>query len=111
MIRKIVDKHQSPDFTKVWNSMIDLDKMLTPLEVAKILKIHVSTVRVLYRDGILDYCRLGHRTVRIYPQSVRDYLQNIQTSRPKSIKEYSVTKTDFSKLPPAGINMVGGTKC
>ena len=78
-------------------------KMLTPSEVAEILKVHVSTVRRLYRDGELEYCRLGHRTVRIYPKSVNDYLQISQAVKPKTLPEYSGSKTDFSKLPPAGI--------
>ena len=83
--------------------MSEPEKMLTPAEAAEILRVHVSTVRRLYRDGELDYCRLGHRTVRIFPKSVQHYLYSSQASKPKTLPEYSGPKTDFSKLPPAGI--------
>ncbi len=80
-----------------------MQKMLTPAEAAELLKLHISTIRRLYRDGELEYCRLGHRTIRIYQSSVLKYLEDTKASIPKAIPEYSGVKTDFKKLPPAGI--------
>ena len=83
--------------------MSDSDKMLTPREAAELLKVHICTIRRLYRDGELEYCRLGHRTVRIFQNSVLKYLENTKSAKPKIMPEYSGVKSDFKKLPPAGI--------
>ena len=77
--------------------------MLTTAEAAELLKLHISTIRRLYRDGELEYCRLGHRTVRIYQSSILKYLEDTKSAKPKAIPEYSAPTTDFKKLPPAGI--------
>ncbi len=84
-------------------NMSDREKMLTPMEAAGLLKVHICTVRRLYRDGHLDYCRLGYRTVRIFEESINDYLQKMKSAKPKTLAEYSAPTTDFKKLPPAGI--------
>ena len=83
--------------------MSDSEEMLTPSEAADILKVHISTVRRLYRDGELEYCRLGHRTVRIFQSSVLKFLESTKSVKPKIIPEYAGSTTDFQKLPPAGI--------
>jgi len=77
--------------------------MLTPAETAELLKLHISTIRRLYRDGELEYCRLGHRTIRIYQSSILKYLEDTKASFPKTIPDYTAPTTDFKKLPPAGI--------
>ncbi len=83
--------------------MSELEIMLTPMEVAKILKVHISTVRRLYQDGILQYCRFGHRTVRIYESSLKSYIEREKRTQPKELPDIGPAKTDFRKLPPAGI--------
>jgi len=83
--------------------MSEMEKLLKPAEVAGILKVHVSTVRRLYQDGELAYRKLGHRTIRIFQSSVEAYLKRDCSRKPRIIPEVAAPKTDFSKLPPAGI--------
>ena len=80
-----------------------MEILLKPLEVANLLKVHVSTVRRLYQDGELEYRRLGHRTIRIFQVSVEAYLERDRPRKSKSIPQFEAPKIDFAKLPPAGI--------
>jgi excisionase family DNA binding protein len=83
--------------------MFEMEKLLKPVEVAGMLKVHVSTVRRLYQDGELDYRKFGHRTVRIFQSSVEALLKRDCSRKSRVIPELAAHKTDFSKLPPAGI--------
>jgi len=83
--------------------MSEMEIVLTPAEVAGMLKVHVSTVRRLYQDGDLAYRKLGHRTVRIFQSSVEAFLKRDCARKPRIIPEFAAPKTDFAKLPPVGI--------
>jgi len=83
--------------------MSEMEIVLTPAEVAEMLKVHISTVRRLYQDGELAYRKLGHRTVRIFQSSVEAFLKRDCARKPKIIPEVVLQKIDFTKLPPAGI--------
>ena len=80
-----------------------MEKLLTPKQVASILKISISTVRRLYRDGELQCLRLGHRTVRLYRSDVENYLKRNRPTRVKQIPEIEPVTINFEKLPPAGV--------
>ena len=80
-----------------------MEKLLTPMEVADLLKVHISTIRKLYQDGELEYRRLGHRTIRILQSSVEAYLDRDRPRKSRSIPQFEAPKTDFARLPPAGI--------
>ena len=80
-----------------------MEMLLKPMEVAEMLKLHISTVRRLYKDGELEYRRLGHRTIRIFQVSVEAYLERDRPRKSKSIPQFEAPKIDFAKLPPAGI--------
>jgi excisionase family DNA binding protein len=84
-------------------NMFEMEKLLKPVEVAGMLKVHVSTVRRLYQDGELTYRKLGHRTVRIFQSSVEAFLKRDSSRKPRIIPEVVTPKNDFAKLPPAGI--------
>ena len=77
--------------------------LLKPMEVAEMLKVHISTVRRLYQDGELEYRKLGHRTIRIFQSSVEAYLERDQPGKSKAIPQFEAPKIDFARLPPAGI--------
>ncbi len=80
-----------------------MEILLTPVEVAEILKLHVSTVRRLYQDGELEYRKLGHRTIRIFQSSVEAFLKRDCSRKLRIIPEAEAPKIDFARLPPAGI--------
>ena len=84
-------------------NMSEFETMLTSAEVAKILKVHISTVRRLYQDSEIAYRKLCHRTVRIYESSVKSYFEREKRIEPKELPDIEPAKTDFRKLPPAGI--------
>lgn len=39
---------------------LEIDEVMTPLEVAELLKIHVKTVYRLAREGVITGSRIGH---------------------------------------------------
>ena len=80
-----------------------MDKLLKPVEVAEMLKVHISTVRRLYQDGELEYRRLGHRTIRIYQTSVEAYLDRERPIESREVPNNEPFTIDFTELPPAGV--------
>lgn len=62
--------------------MADLPELLTPDECAERLKLTVRQVYYLCANGKLQYTRLGHRTLRIYADSVAACLEAGQESPP-----------------------------
>ncbi len=61
-----------------------MESMLTPRQVSEILRVSLPTVRKLYRNGELEYRKLGHRTIRIYPSSIKDFLKR---SKPPPVRD------------------------
>jgi excisionase family DNA binding protein len=52
----------------------ELEKLLTAEDVGSILGKHPRTVLILVDRGELAAIRLGHRTVRLRPDDVQDYI-------------------------------------
>lgn len=80
-----------------------MEELLTPPEVADRLKMHVQTIRRLYRDGELEYRKFGHRTIRIYARSVEAYADHGKPTKAKELPDYEPIRTNFTELPPAGL--------
>ncbi|MBC8485888.1 helix-turn-helix domain-containing protein [bacterium] len=62
-----------------------MEKMLKPIQVCEILELSLPTVRRLYRNGELEYRRLGHRIIRIYEWSVEQYVNKHKPPKLKNI--------------------------
>jgi excisionase family DNA binding protein len=51
-------------------------RFLTPEEVAKMLKVSVSTVNRLIRRGQLGFCQISPRTRRVPSEAIDAYIRN-----------------------------------
>ena len=80
-----------------------MEKLLTTIQVASILKISTSTVRRLYRDGEIQYLKLGHRSIRFYSYDIEDYLERKKPKEIRQILDIKPVAIDFKKLSPAGV--------
>lgn len=49
--------------------------LLTIKQVAKRLQLTVRTVQQLIRDGKIKSYKLGHHTVRVYPDDLNQYIK------------------------------------
>jgi excisionase family DNA binding protein len=55
--------------------MQDDDELLTTDEVAKIIKMHVTTVRKMLRNGVLKYIEVAPREYRVRRSELDRFLQ------------------------------------
>jgi excisionase family DNA binding protein len=51
------------------------DELLTTDEIAKIIKVHVTTVRKMLRTGILKYIEIAPREYRVRRSELNSFLQ------------------------------------
>ena len=52
-------------------------------QVAEILQVHRATVSRFIRSGELKVARLGHKTLRIRPEALDEFLRSREQPRPE----------------------------
>jgi len=64
----------------------DIDPMLTISEVARILNVHINTIRRWSNQGILKACRIGSRGDRRFKrEDIADFLSNDGRNRGRKL--------------------------
>lgn len=83
--------------------MTDTPELLSPADVAAILKVHVKTVHVWLREGRLKGTKISYRTWRISRGNLEEFLKERSIPIPPTINtssNTSATKSAKGELPP-----------
>ncbi|MEN6610301.1 MAG: helix-turn-helix domain-containing protein [Methanoregulaceae archaeon] len=79
--------------------MADVTELLSPADVAAILKVHVKTVHVWLREGRLKGTKISYRTWRISRGNLEEFLKERSIQIPPTIDSPSNTsRTKSAKV-------------